>query len=178
MGTSIEILRRYDDTPDGKLDLAEFRQLLARAGLQAEFAEGMLIVNASVTVRKHGPRDLSVEALTGPFTEETIKEHPLVYLLLEVLKAEDFDVTGTYDGHRLRPETLTFSHSHTSQRDILIGHGKGKGLGKLWSTREADIVMRYFKEDARARRFRGRRASRAIACPFPPQTFSRTRWPI
>ena len=27
MGTSIEILRRYDDTPDGKLDLAEFRQL-------------------------------------------------------------------------------------------------------------------------------------------------------
>jgi len=36
----------------GELRLADFKQLLARSGLQSEFAEGALIVNARVIVRK------------------------------------------------------------------------------------------------------------------------------
>ena len=46
------------------------KQLLARHNLPAEFAEGALIVKASVVVRKQGPRELTVE---GHFGEDYVK---------------------------------------------------------------------------------------------------------
>ena len=60
----------------GELRLADFKQLLARSGLQSEFAEGSLIVNARVTVRKQGPRELTVE---GPFCADYLRVQELLY---------------------------------------------------------------------------------------------------
>ena len=60
----------------GELRLADFKQLLARSGLQSEFAEGSLIVNARVTVRKQGARELTVE---GPFCADYLRVQELLY---------------------------------------------------------------------------------------------------
>ena len=71
--------RRYREVQfisHGELRLAELKQLLARAGLQSEFADGSLIVNASVIVRKQGPRDVTVE---GHFGADYLRVRGVLY---------------------------------------------------------------------------------------------------
>ena len=77
----------------------------------------------------------------GPWTDDTVREHPLVALLLRVLRSGAPE--GVYTGAWLRSDTLTFAQMHTAYREILIGHGAGVGLGKLWMDAYADKMLRW-----------------------------------
>ena len=67
----------------GETRLADFKQLLAKHGLQAEFAGGgSLVVNSRVIVRKQGPRDLAVE---GHFSGDYLKVRELLYGQFQVI---------------------------------------------------------------------------------------------
>ena len=77
----------------------------------------------------------------GPWTDDTVREHPLVALLLRVLRSGSPE--GVYTGAWLRSDTLTFAQMHTAYREILIGHGAGVGLGKLWMDAYADKMLRW-----------------------------------
>jgi len=49
--------------------------------------------------------------------------------------------SGSYPGALLRNDTYTYCLIHTQLRQILIAAGKGAGLGRLWSTREAQAML-------------------------------------
>ncbi|KAJ7523061.1 hypothetical protein O6H91_18G035900 [Diphasiastrum complanatum] len=66
----------------GDLRLADFKQLLATKGIQAEFTGGVLRCGDSIAVRKSGNQQLVIE---GPLSEEYYKIRELLYSQYYVL---------------------------------------------------------------------------------------------
>ena len=79
----------------------------------------------------------------GPWDDATVLQHPVVTLLLRVLRGGAPADEG-FSSAWLPPESFAYCQLHTALRDILIGNGDGIGLEKLWQTSEADEVIRFF----------------------------------
>ena len=66
---------------------------------------------------------------------DDLREHKLMELMRQVIES------GSYQGALLRNDTYTYCLIHTQLRQILIAAVKGAGLGRLWSTREAQAML-------------------------------------